>query len=110
MERHDLQDKPDHLLTELERQKKYLSHLPKNFQFLIFNARTALESQHESGYKHTAAAGREIIDNDYESGADEVNVVLETYQKPGFKEKISTVGYIDNGSGIVPDIARYALT
>lgn len=106
----DLQDQPDHLLSEVERQQKYLDRLPKNFNFPLFNAKTALKSQRESGYKHTASASREIVDNGFEAGADEIHVVFETYQKPGRREKVSAIGFIDNGSGMLPEMARYALT
>jgi len=104
------QEEDDHLLTELERQEKYLNRLPDNFSFPLFNAKTALESQRESGYKHTAAASREIVDNSFEAGADEVHVVFEKYQNPGRKEKVSGIAFIDDGSGMLPEMARYALT
>jgi hypothetical protein len=106
----DVQEQPDHLLTEQERQKKYLDRLPDDFKFPLFNAKTALESQRESGYKHTAAASREIVDNSFEAGADEVHVVFEKYQNPGRKEKVSGIAFIDDGSGMLPEMARYALT
>lgn len=106
----ELQEQPDHLLTEQERQKKYLDRLPDDFSFPLFNAKTALESQRESGYKHTAAASREIVDNSFEAGADEVHVVFEKYQNPGRKEKVSGIAFIDDGSGMLPKMAQYALT
>ena len=60
----------DALLSELERQEKYLAQLPENYEFPLFNARQAVESQRRSGYKDTAAASREIVDNAIEAGAD----------------------------------------
>ena len=56
-------DTDDRLLTEVERQEKYLAKLPDDFPFPLFNAAQALESQRRSGYRNTAAAAREIVDN-----------------------------------------------
>src|SRR6267154_2011068 len=53
----------DRLLSEVDRQQKYLSKLPPEFAFPLFNAKVALESQRASGYRSTAAAGREFVDN-----------------------------------------------
>ncbi len=39
----------DCLLTEVERQQKYLDKLPDDFAFPLFNAARALESQRRSG-------------------------------------------------------------
>lgn len=57
----------DRLLTELERQQKYLDRLPKTFEFPLFNAMQALESQRRNGYRNTAAAAREMVDNSIET-------------------------------------------
>ena len=35
----------DRLLSEVDRQQKYLSKLPADFPFPLFNAKVALESQ-----------------------------------------------------------------
>src|SRR5436190_1406331 len=48
----------DRLLTEKERQQKYLDRLPADFKFPLFNAIRALESQRASGYRDSAAACR----------------------------------------------------
>ncbi len=57
----------DRLLTEIERQQKYLARLPDDFEFPLFNAAQALESQRRSGYRNMAAAAREIVDNAMEA-------------------------------------------
>lgn len=54
-------DTTDRLLTEVERQTKYLAKRPEDFSFPLFNAAQALESQRRSGYRNTAAAAREIV-------------------------------------------------
>lgn len=100
----------DALLSELERQKKYLAQLPENYEFPLFNARQAVESQRRSGYKDTAAASREIVDNAIEAGATRVDVVFDTAKANNNKYSVSAVAFIDDGSGMLPAMARYALS
>lgn len=103
----------DRLLTEVERQQKYLDKLPNDFEFPLFNAAQALESQRRSGYRNTAAAAREIIDNAMEAGAARIDVCigkpkqLDKYQR---SESIGAIAFIDNGSGMLPKMAQYALS
>lgn len=109
----DFDTTSDRLLTEVERQQKYLDRLPENYAFPLFNAAQALESQRRSGYRNTAAAAREIVDNAMEAGATRVDVCFErpkqlkAHQRA---ESISAVAFIDNGSGMIPKMAQYALS
>jgi hypothetical protein len=98
----------DRLLSEIERQKKYLAKLPKDFQYPLFNAVQALESQRRNGYRNTAAAAREIVDNSLEAGASRIHVVFNKSTKG--KEIVKSVAFIDNGPGMLPKMARYALS
>lgn len=103
----------DRLLTEVERQRKYLDRLPPDFSYPLFNAKQALESQRRSGYRNTAAAAREIVDNALEAGATRVDVCFDRPKdrKAGQRrEVISSIAFIDNGSGMIPEMARYALS
>lgn len=103
----------DRLLTEVERQAKYLAKLPEDFTFPLFNAAQALESQRRSGYRNTAAAAREIIDNAIEAKAKRIDVcferptALKAHQR---SNSIYAMAFIDNGSGMLPKMARYALS
>lgn len=103
----------DRLLTEVERQQKYLDRLPTNYAFPLFNASQALESQRRSGYRNTASAAREIVDNAMEAGATRIDICfarpkqLKAHQRA---ESISAVAFIDNGSGMIPRMAQYALS
>lgn len=103
----------DRLLTEVERQQKYLDRLPANYAFPLFNASQALESQRRSGYRNTASAAREIVDNAMEAGATRIDISfarpkqLKAHQRA---ESISAVAFIDNGSGMIPRMAQYALS
>lgn len=99
----------DQLLNEIERQRKYLNELPKNFQFPLFNVRHAVESQRASGYRHTAAAAREMIDNALEAGSQNIHVVFDTDMESG-RRTVSAIAFIDDGSGMIPEMIRYALT
>ena len=100
----------DALLSELERQEKYLAQLPENYEFPLFNARQAVESQRRSGYKDTAAASREIVDNAIEAGATRVDVVFDTAKAKNNKRSVTAVAFIDDGAGMLPRMARYALS
>ena len=71
------------LLTEKQRQLKYLGKLPANFDYPLFNARRALESQRSSGYQNTAAAAREIVDNSIEAGAGKIHIVFDAEREEG---------------------------
>jgi hypothetical protein len=101
--------------AELARQKKYLARLPEKFEYPLFNSRQAIESQRRSGYRNTAAAAREIVDNAIEAGATKVHIVFDTRgrdqrQKYERAEAVTAVAFIDNGSGMLPQMARYALS
>lgn len=97
----------DQLLTEIERQQKYLNELPDDFAFPLFNVRHAVESQRRSGYQDTAAASREIVDNAIEAGANRIDVVFDT---EAGRKAVRAIAFIDNGSGMIPQMIRYALT
>ncbi|HEX8649472.1 MAG TPA: ATP-binding protein [Pyrinomonadaceae bacterium] len=100
----------DRLLSELERQDKYLKELPPNYEFPLFDAKQALESQRRNGYRDTAAAARELVDNAIEAGAKKIHVIFDKIQsKRGKRALVSSVAFIDDGSGMRPAMARYAL-
>src|SRR2546423_1383353 len=101
---------PDYLLSELERQDKYLSEIPPNKNFALSDCKQALESQRRNGYRDTAAAAREIVDNAIEAGAKSVHVIFHKVQsKRGKRALVSSIAFIDDGSGMRPAMARYAL-
>ena len=72
------------ILTELQRQEAALADLPEGYEFPLFDGRRAIESQRKSGYKNTARAAREIIDNAVEAGAKNVWV---TFKRPAEEER-----------------------
>lgn len=107
---------PESLLSEIERQEQYLAELPETFEFPLFSGKQAIESQRRSGYKTTARAAREIVDNAVEAGAKNVWVAFRRYgedpnQAGGHKDNsVSAVAFIDDGPGMSPKMARFALT
>ena len=103
------------LLTEIERQQATLDELPEDYEFPLFDGRQAIESQRKSGYKNTARAAREIIDNGFESGAKNVWVVFRRAAegeraKNERRDAVSAVAFIDDGPGMLPLMAQYALS
>ena len=101
------------LLSEHERQDKYLDRLGQDFQFPLFNSAQALQSQRRSGYRDTAAASREIVDNSLEAGATRIHVIFgrptkrEKYQR---RDSVTSIAFIDDGAGMSPEMARFALS
>lgn len=113
---HDAQPSTTHEVpAELRRQDEHLKMLPEDFEYPLFSGRQAVESQRRSGYKTTAHAVRELIDNSIEAGADNVWLTFDRvdpkkrkkYQR---KETVSAVAVIDDGPGMRPLLARYALS
>ena len=95
----------DRLLSELERQQKYLAKLPGEFEFPLFNAKTAVESQRQNGYRGTASAVRELVDNSIEAGATRVHIAFDR-ATTGRADSVSAVAVIDNGAGMSARMAR----
>lgn len=100
----------DRLLTEIERQEKYLGQLPDNFEFPLFNSKQALESQRKNGYRDSAAAAREIVDNSIEAGAKRIDVIFEHSKSQRGKDLVTSIAFIDDGSGMLPKMIQYALS
>jgi hypothetical protein len=103
------------LLTEVERQEAVLADLPEDYEFPLFDGRQAIESQRKSAYKNTARAAREIVDNAVEAGAKNVWVAFkrpaeQERAKHERREAVSAVAFIDDGPGMMKDMARYALS
>ncbi|NOT35551.1 MAG: hypothetical protein HOP12_15510 [Candidatus Eisenbacteria bacterium] len=102
----------DRLLTEIQRQQKYLDELGPEFTFPLFNPKHAMDSQRRNGYRNTAAAAREIVDNSIEAGAKKVHVVFEraaASKVHGRTESVTAIAFIDDGAGMLPQMARCAL-
>lgn len=104
------------LLSEIDRQKQYLKDLPPDYEFPLFSGRQAVESMRKSAYRNTARAAREIVDNALEAGAKNVHIIFERVgdrpqrEKHERKNAVCAVAIVDDGPGMLPEMARYALS
>lgn len=103
------------MLTERQRQDYYTARLPDDYKFPLFSGRQAVRSQRQSGYRTTARAAREIVDNGIEAGAKHVRVIFDQPEETnrGRNERrnsVRAIAFIDDGPGMTPEMARYALT
>jgi hypothetical protein len=101
--------------TEVERQQRVIAALGEDYLYPLFNGRQAIESQRKSGYKNTPRAAREIIDNAYEAGAKNVWIAFRRAGEGGrakreWKEAVTALAFIDDGPGMIPKMAQYALS
>ena len=72
----------------------------------------AVKAMRDSGYKNTAYALAELIDNSVQANASNVEVIcLETYRQVNERasRKIQAIGILDNGDGMTPETLRLAL-
>lgn len=72
----------------------------------------AVKAMRDSGYKNTAYALAELIDNSVQANASNVEVIcLEAYQQVNKRasRRIQEIGILDNGNGMTPETLRVAL-
>ena len=72
----------------------------------------AVKAMRDSGYKNTAYALAELIDNSVQANANSVEVIcIEAHQqvRERSRRRIQKIGIIDNGEGMTPDTLRLAL-
>ena len=73
-----------------------------NEQKRFLNDAYALESLRETGYKNTAYAISELIDNSIDAGAENINLVAQEEVNPNNPRhpyRIAEIGLIDDGNG-----------
>ena len=78
----------------------------------IIPARTAIETFRDAGYKNTASALAELIDNSIESGAKDIQVLTFEEQvtvRQRLSSQIQEVAVYDDGCGMSPDVLRICL-
>lgn len=72
----------------------------------------AVKAMRDSGYKNTAYALAELIDNSVQANASNVEVIcLEGYRQVNKRasRRIQAIGILDNGDGMTPETLRLAL-
>jgi len=86
----------------LEKQKQYLEGADKQ-SFTLIAASAFVEGMRDSGYKSTATAIDEFIDNSLQAGATRVDVIT---TRSG---RSTDIAVVDNGHGMLPDMMRAAV-
>ncbi|MFL2832614.1 MAG: ATP-binding protein [Coraliomargaritaceae bacterium] len=83
--------------------------MPSNDTPISIFSPQVIESMRDNGFKSTASALAELIDNSIEAGADKIRVI--TFEKKsGSKQKfVDSIAIYDNGSGMSPEIMECAL-
>ena len=103
-------------LTELERAQYYTDQLDdESYEYPLFSGKQAVLSQRRSGYRTSAKAAREIIDNAFEAGAKNIWIAIDrpesgSLTKHQRKNSVAAIAFIDDGPGMTPKMARYSLT
>ena len=72
----------------------------------------AVKAMRDSGYKNTAYALAELIDNSVQANASNVEVIcFEAYRQGNERasRRIQAIGILDNGDGMTPETLRLAL-
>ncbi|VWX37426.1 Histidine kinase-, DNA gyrase B-, and HSP90-like ATPase [Limnobacter sp. 130] len=78
----------------------------------IIPASTAIQTFRDSGYKDTASAISELIDNSIEAGADTIRILtFEEYQKNSIRQnlKVTEMAVYDDGAGMSPQTLSICL-
>lgn len=94
------------LATDLENQHAYVEQLSKQGErgYALIVASTFVQGMRDSGYKSTATAIDEFIDNSYQAGANRIDVVSSSDTK-----SVTGIAVIDDGHGMEPGMIRAAV-
>jgi len=94
--------------TGLEAQKQYVQDKIKsgNFKFGLMVGAAFIRGIRDIGYKHTGSALAELVDNSFQSGAENIHIAFAT-NKSG--AKVEALAVIDDGHGMIPDMIRFAV-
>lgn len=79
---------------------------------VIIPPNLAVRAMRDSGYRNTASALAELIDNSVQADASDVEVIcIEESKliKKRHSRRIKSIGVLDNGSGMMPDVLQIAL-
>jgi hypothetical protein len=95
------------LLTDLENQHAYVESLAKDGDrgFALIAASAFVQGMRDSGYRSTATAIDEFVDNSYQSEATRIDVL---YATDGSKN-VNSIAIVDNGHGMEPGMIRAAV-
>lgn len=93
-------------LSYLKRQDEYVETLEAKGEngFTLIATNAFVQSMRNSGYKSTATAISEFIDNSIEAFASRIDIVYEYEKSKG--NPITNIAIIDNGLGMSPQMIR----
>ncbi len=95
---------------DLQKQRDYVEKLMKaGFQFPLVAAGAFVRGMRDSGYKSTATAIDELVDNAIQAQADKVDVVMGYAADNTSKKKLDYIAVVDNGHGMDPEMIRVAV-
>lgn len=100
----------NYIPAALAHQRAHIEKLTEeNFAFGLTVGAGFVRSMRKSGYKNTAKALDELIDNSFESGAANVHVAC-GYEGGRSDKKPEQIAVIDDGIGMYPEMVRLAVT
>src|ERR1700730_7576077 len=85
------------LATDLESQHAYVQQITKQGErgYALIAANTFVQGMRDSGYKSTATAIDELVDNAFQSGANRIDIVSSADKT----SMVSAIAVIDDGHG-----------
>ena len=93
----------------IERQKAHIASLAKsNFRYGLTVGAAFVRGIRKVGYKSTATAIDELVDNSQQAGAQNVHVVF-GYEGTRSDRKPEQIAVIDDGVGMIPEMIRLAV-
>lgn len=95
---------------DLEEQRRFVKELnERGFSYPLIAAEAFVRGMRDSGYKSTATALDEFVDNAIQAQADQVDVVMGYASGNSSKKKPDYLAVVDNGHGMDPDMIRLAV-
>jgi hypothetical protein len=86
--------------------------MPDDYEFDLVPTHLAVQAMRDNGYRNTAYAVAELIDNSIQAGATEVELLCcesEDLVRERVRRRIKHVAVLDNGSGMDAKVLRMAL-
>jgi hypothetical protein len=99
------------LASDLEAQHVYVEGLKKSGErgFQLIATSAFVEGMRDSGYKSTATAIDEFVDNAIQAQATRVDIAYEVVKPEGNQHELGSIAVVDNGHGMEPEMIRAAV-
>lgn len=95
---------------DLQRQREFIEDLKKKgFHYPLIAADAFVRGMRDSGYKSTATAIDELVDNAIQAQATKVDVMMGYASDNPTKKKFDYIAAVDNGHGMDPEMIRVAV-